>query len=524
MKDSGLIYIAQNAARHPSSPLEPLFRALYMINSSFDIRSIDVITDRNNIRKLLSFVNPALNSYEPESFTIDIEVIKNTAIFCRDAATTHEFLGPNDFRGFGHEFEKKYTTQQLSDSTGHHRIISYCFWGLNFIIRHETDGYVSNNTGLRGESEISSLYGKLEKLSISSAISTTNSAVAGSELSLEEGGRIVPHESTLEIKTRSTKKPLNIPDIAPQVWVSQTPKLVRAYHNRGKFHEAEVEDIAAQIKNWEAANQTDLRKLGELIQKLILAAKNYGGKATVTYDVRGDKLLIQAVDGAKMLPDDLYLKWDDESGSEETSKRLTKPGLASGTMLVNDAPSASTKGQQKDHDNISFSDVIKVGLDKGFRQFFRRMPTKLSEYQALCNSLKVLAIDVPQGRQIRDIMGDLRRGKSDWDPEEHRKIAGEKGLARDSAFRLLYAFLQEDVKDSNAAYNAALFVVSHRNIFRYRTRKMVREAYAYRFTASPKQLIGLDKWPIRDDQGAGSQEEDVTTEEDEIYYNSDSSF
>lgn len=33
-KDSGLIYIAQNAARHPESPLEPLFRALYITHPS----------------------------------------------------------------------------------------------------------------------------------------------------------------------------------------------------------------------------------------------------------------------------------------------------------------------------------------------------------------------------------------------------------------------------------------------------------------------------------------------------------
>jgi len=33
-KDSGLIYIAQNAARHPDSPLEPLFSALYIANPS----------------------------------------------------------------------------------------------------------------------------------------------------------------------------------------------------------------------------------------------------------------------------------------------------------------------------------------------------------------------------------------------------------------------------------------------------------------------------------------------------------
>jgi hypothetical protein len=61
-KDSGLVYIAQNAARHPESPLEPLFRALYITNPSFDIRSTDVVADRNNIRKLLSFINPPLDT------------------------------------------------------------------------------------------------------------------------------------------------------------------------------------------------------------------------------------------------------------------------------------------------------------------------------------------------------------------------------------------------------------------------------------------------------------------------------
>lgn len=145
-KDSGLIYIAQNAARHPDSPLEPLFRALYIANPSFDIGSIDVVTDRNNIRKLLSFINPgsARNGLEP--FTINIEVVKNTAIFSRTETATHEFVGVHEFKGFGHEFEKSYTTSQISDSTGHHRIISYRFSDLNLIVRHETDGYVDAGT------------------------------------------------------------------------------------------------------------------------------------------------------------------------------------------------------------------------------------------------------------------------------------------------------------------------------------------------------------------------------------------
>ncbi len=76
------------------------------------VRSPDqqiLITDRNNIRKLLSFVNPSLSSNGLESFTIGIEVTQNTAIFSREETKTHEFIGLHEFKGFGHEFEKAYT-------------------------------------------------------------------------------------------------------------------------------------------------------------------------------------------------------------------------------------------------------------------------------------------------------------------------------------------------------------------------------------------------------------------------------
>lgn len=141
-KDSGHIYIAQNAARHPESPLEPLFRALYIAHPSFDVRSVDLITDRNNIRKLLSVINPKSSKNGLENFAINVEVAGSTIILARDEAKVEEFIGPGEFKGFGHEFEKKYTKTRLAGSSGHHRIISYRFGDMNFIIRHETDGFV----------------------------------------------------------------------------------------------------------------------------------------------------------------------------------------------------------------------------------------------------------------------------------------------------------------------------------------------------------------------------------------------
>jgi hypothetical protein len=332
-KDSGLIYIAQNAARHPDSPLEPLFRALYIADPSFDIRSIDIVTDRNNIRKLLSFVNPSSSRSGLEPFTINIEVAKNTAIFSRAETATHEYIGPHEFRGFGHEFEKAYTTNQIEGSTGHHRIISYRFGDLNFIVRHETDGYVDAGTEKPSsdsrELESDKLSNMLGSLSLSPTSRLPNITTAGSKLTIKEEGKAIPLGSTLEVKTRVFHKPLDIQEIAPQLWVSQTPKLVRAYHRNGTFQNPEIEDVAAFINRWEERNQSDLKKLASLINRILTVVKDCGGNAMVKYDEQEDKLVIRKVTGKKMLPKDLYSKWDDRDNTEGKTKTGRGPGAES---------------------------------------------------------------------------------------------------------------------------------------------------------------------------------------------------
>lgn len=237
-KDSGLIVVAQNAARHPDSPMEPLFRALYIADPSFDIHTVDVVTDRNNIRKLLSFINPNLEKNGLEPFSINVEVTRNTAIFSRTEAETVRFLGPHDFRGFGHAFEKAYTTSQLDGSTGHHRIISYKFSDMKFLVRHETDGYVdipSQPSTRAKKPENDDLSSMLESLSLDSNTGPSYTVPVDSKLIIKEVGKVVPIESTLELKTRVFHKPICIKEVLPQLWVSQTPNLVRAYHKGGVF-------------------------------------------------------------------------------------------------------------------------------------------------------------------------------------------------------------------------------------------------------------------------------------------------
>ncbi|KAL2820988.1 hypothetical protein BDW59DRAFT_174311 [Aspergillus cavernicola] len=548
-KDSGLIYIAQNAARHPDSPLEPLFRALYVSDPSFDIHSVDIVTDRNNIRKLLSFVNPSLSRGVPEPFTIDVEVLKNTAMFCRAETKAMEYVGPHEFTGFGHEFEKAYTTNQLDGSTGHHRIISYQFGDMKLIVRHETDGYIHTfaKTPIGAEgAENPSLSSMLESLSLGSSESYSHTPPIVSKLVIKEDGQAVPIESTLEIKTRVSHKPIKIKEVLPQLWVSQTPNLVRAYHKNGLFEQPQVENVTLEIQEWEEEHQTDLRQLSTVIQKIIEATRKCGGNATIKYDTEGDKLVVWKVDRRTMLPNDLYSKLDNTSGTKlelikslnETSEPkpsraaikigdvffdvdlTTIPYLAS---FVQNQHATQPGASEYVHSPIPLFDTALKGITSGFRQCFRSLPADLSQYHTLCGTYHLLRADVLERQSINDIFADLRSCKLDYD--DYGPIRGNKSAARDAAFRLLFLILQmgseEKQRDSNKVYNAVLFVVSHPGTFKWRTRTVVRAAYEEQFMISPKQRVTLSKWESKDQVS----DDDNTTEdefEDYFYYSDDS--
>ncbi|KAH8807632.1 hypothetical protein F5884DRAFT_844512 [Xylogone sp. PMI_703] len=346
-KDSGLIYIAQNAARHPDSPLEPLFRALYISDPSFDINSIGVVTDRNNIRKLLSFINPGLSRDGSKAFTINIEVNNTTAIFCREDSATYEVIGAHEFKGFGHQFVKTYTRSQIRGETGHHRIISYRFGGLSFIIRHETDGYIDDKPGTPSSNikgpESDSLSSLLESMSLSEGLSSVKKSNTQSKLTVRDEGKTVQRESTLQIKTRTINKTLNVQDIAPQLWISQTPNLVIAYHENGTFRVPKVMDVTRELKTWEESHQRDLRKLVALIEEIIKKVKGCGGRAILKYDNIEDILVIKRAAGKRMLPDDLYSKWD----TEIAEVRARKDGIAESTSQNLQSP--TRKGERKSH-------------------------------------------------------------------------------------------------------------------------------------------------------------------------------
>ncbi|KAF2760115.1 geranylgeranyl pyrophosphate synthetase [Pseudovirgaria hyperparasitica] len=327
-KDSGLIYISQNAARHPDSPLEPLFRALYLTQPSFDITTVDLVSDRNNLRKLLSFVDPNTPARRRESFTIRVECVKDTIVFCREDTAATTYIGKNEFMGYGHSFEEACTENQVEHGTGHHRIVSYTFHGLKLLVRFETDGYVldkqdqnphvpspSKSTSTctftpPAHDDEASLDALLQTLTISPSQPPTPLTFPAFKLTIHPTGRTIAASSILEIKTRVQHKPIPLAEIAPQLWLSQTPKLVRAYHERGTFGVSCVEDVAGELAAWEKGNEGVLRGLGVLIRRIGAVVRRVGS-GVVRFDEGGDRLVVwDGGEGERMLPGDLYARWD----------------------------------------------------------------------------------------------------------------------------------------------------------------------------------------------------------------------
>lgn len=122
----GFHYVDQNSHRMPSANLLPLIVAVNQKQkdegtSPFPWSSVDFVTDRNGLRKLLRWIIGG----EVREFRIDVELVgTKTILFSRwEKRTQERFNG----RTYGFKFEKASTNHALGceEGSGHHRINSY---------------------------------------------------------------------------------------------------------------------------------------------------------------------------------------------------------------------------------------------------------------------------------------------------------------------------------------------------------------------------------------------------------------
>ena len=308
------------------------------------------MTDRNNLRKLLRFVRESASLDESKEergslpatfqqgrssrkkkhndpFQIKVEIAPNgkTALFSRVEAKNAEFI--SGFQGYGHEYELAYTKPEITDSTGHHRIVQYNLGGLNCIVRFETDAQLreSGQTEAKPVAKSSagtadSIVDWLSNLSLNKDKATEQPATSSGRKDGEKKAMTierdecaaVPQAALLEIKTRVAHKEIDMASVMPQLWISQTPNLVVAKHQNGLFGSATPRDMTEAMAEWEKENQKHLQALQVLLRNIVdivRRADNDGTKVAIVRYVGGKTLRIEKANSEKIsLPKDLHAK------------------------------------------------------------------------------------------------------------------------------------------------------------------------------------------------------------------------
>jgi hypothetical protein len=132
--DTGFSFRDQNGYRSPKAVLLPLFKAVDAIRESnmevpnVDWPTVDFITDRNNVRKLLRWIG---GNHEKD-FRIDTQLSgKNTVLLNRWEPRYKDQM-PGYTYGFNFEKEATFIAPGCETAVGHHRVLTYVGFSTNY--------------------------------------------------------------------------------------------------------------------------------------------------------------------------------------------------------------------------------------------------------------------------------------------------------------------------------------------------------------------------------------------------------
>lgn len=278
-------FIDQNGFRVPKYPFQVVFQAMEVMKPDFKFDEIDVVVNRNSLRKLLDFCRGRCR----DSFRLNLYTISNTLIVERCEQSTRQMIHGAGDAGYGHNFEEAVTRPPpgMSDIAGHHRVLRYDVGGLSCAVRFEVDASCNDSLGAETEQnaksqtksrcDASELVDALDGLQIQDSGHEAK-RVESSQVRVIARGSGIPHTMAAEIKSTVKRKPLGL--ILPQLWFGRTPHLIRGYHLGGVFHNIQVTNMESDLQKWEAGeeNQMALRKMARLLSQLREVVKMSGTK------------------------------------------------------------------------------------------------------------------------------------------------------------------------------------------------------------------------------------------------------
>ena len=250
-------------------PLEALFRAVRLCSPTFRFDRVDIATDRNNLRKLLNFVE----GQAKDSFRIDFQRVGKLTVLVRsDEKAT---LVSSDY---GKDFESRATVNELNQG-GYRRIVTYKFGSLRVVARFEVDCCAE-----RGRKSAAR-----NKEDVECSVDSLASSLAGVNIGLNPrdvkrfdetslayvraGGEFVADEKLVELTTKSTfYGKYEFPTSKwNQLFFSNTDMLVIGWHSRGRIEKLEqltLAQVAQRSQRSADMTRTSLGKLATLLERL----------------------------------------------------------------------------------------------------------------------------------------------------------------------------------------------------------------------------------------------------------------
>jgi len=285
--DSGRNFIDQNGHRMKNFTLLPLIKAVedmsdQGIMQKFDWPSVDFVTDRGRLRKLLAWATGLSDQWR-----IDTQLAgTNTILLSGRAPVTKETSGQSTSYGFNFEDASTYPAPGLRNEPSHHRIVAYVrvfllgfdgidpqrhqnFDGLRMVVRFEVDACLPYDAASSTSPSNPAVGRRVPKKKKPPGPSSNSPGVK----IIRGGSSQVPQTHLVELKTHSGPS-MNWQKAYPQLYLSQTPHIHHAYHKNGTFTSVKKfmlgQSALAEVDKNAQAGFKKLRKLLEDIRSLVL--------------------------------------------------------------------------------------------------------------------------------------------------------------------------------------------------------------------------------------------------------------
>ncbi|KAK1595553.1 uncharacterized protein LY79DRAFT_602861 [Colletotrichum navitas] len=310
--DKGTYFVDQNTHLLPRHPFEAMFRAAVFMNPDVSFDEIDVVTNRNSLRKLFNFCHGRIR----EDFRLNLHLVRNTLIVERCEKRTLEIICGSRNTGWGRNFEEASVKfpAGLEQSLGHHRTLRYPLGALSCAVQFEVDASYDPD----GEKldPLDALVPRMEKLSVQGAQRGETKRpppppppppVVQVE-TVYDGARVMDQSTAAEIKSAAKNKAIG--QFMPQLWFGRTPWLIVGRHAGGEFDSRKITDAKAQFAEWEATHQETLRKLATVLGELRTAVRKNGGRHCAAVFERGTGaiVVVDSTSNKQAVPEDLRQK------------------------------------------------------------------------------------------------------------------------------------------------------------------------------------------------------------------------